>query len=204
MELQKQGVPTMAIISISSENRTIEGVEAIRSYLAPHGIWFERWPLEERVDPNAPAEEILKAYDSEIKSLMAKGGYVVADVVNITTETPNLEVLLDRFRAEHTHSEDEVRFILRGNGLFHVHPENGPVFAIQVTAGDMINVPKGTKHWFDLCKDRVIRAVRLFQETAGWTPHYVDQPISGEFVPLCFGPQDVAGLARIAPKLSVS
>jgi len=194
----------MAIISISSENRTIEGVEAIRSYLAPHGIWFERWPLEERVDPNAPAEEILKAYDSEIKSLMAKGGYVVADVVNITTETPNLEVLLDRFRAEHTHSEDEVRFILRGNGLFHVHPENGPVFAIQVTAGDMINVPKGTKHWFDLCKDRVIRAVRLFQETAGWTPHYVDQPISGEFVPLCFGPQDVAGLARIAPKLSVS
>lgn len=194
----------MAIISISSENRTIEGVEAIRSYLAPHGIWFERWPLEERVDPNAPAEEILKAYDSEIKSLMAKGGYVVADVVNITTETPNLEVLLDRFRAEHTHSEDEVRFILRGNGLFHVHPENGPVFAIQVTAGDMINVPKGTKHWFDLCKDRVIRAVRLFQETAGWTPHYVDQPISGEFVPLCFGPQDVAGLARTAPKLSVS
>lgn len=194
----------MAIISISSENRTIEGVEAIRSYLAPHGIWFERWPLEERVDPNAPAEEILKAYDSEIKSLMAKGGYVVADVVNITTETPNLEVLLDRFRAEHTHSEDEVRFILRGNGLFHVHPESGPVFAIQVTAGDMINVPKGTKHWFDLCKDRVIRAVRLFQETAGWTPHYVEQPISGEFVPLCFGPQDVAGLARIAPKLSVS
>lgn len=194
----------MAIISIPSEKRTIEDVEAIRSYLAPHGIWFERWPLEERVDPNAPPEEILKAYDPEIKSLMAKGGYVVADVVNITTETPNLEALLDRFRAEHTHSEDEVRFILRGNGLFHVHPENGPVFAIQVTAGDMINVPKGTKHWFDLCKDRIIRAVRLFQETAGWTPHYVEKPISGEYVPLCFGPQDVAGLARVTPKLSVS
>ncbi|MSR79159.1 MAG: cupin domain-containing protein [Gemmataceae bacterium] len=186
----------MAIITIPTENRNIEGVEEIRNFLAPHGIWFERWPLGERVDPNAPPEDILSAYDSEIKALMAKGGFVVADVVNITLETPNLEPLLDRFRAEHTHSEDEVRFILRGNGLFHVHPDNGPVFAIQVTAGDMINVPKGTKHWFDLCKDRTIRAIRLFQETAGWTPLYVEQSISGEFVPLCFGPQDVAGLAR--------
>ncbi len=186
----------MAIITIPTEHRTIEGVAEIRNFLAPHGIWFECWPLEERVDPNAPPEQILSAYDGEIKALMAKGGFVVADVVNITAETPNLETLLDRFRAEHTHSEDEVRFILRGNGLFHVHPEKGPVFAIQVTAGDMINVPKGTKHWFDLCKDRTIRAIRLFQETAGWTPLYEDQSISGNYAPLCFGPQHVAGLAR--------
>ncbi len=186
----------MAIITINNENRIIEEAGEVRNFLAPHGIWFERWPLGERVDPNAPPEEILLAYDCEIKALMAKGGFVVADVVNITTETPNLETLLDRFRAEHTHSEDEVRFILRGNGLFHVHPEKGPVFAIQVTAGDMINVPKGTKHWFDLCKDRTIRAIRLFQETAGWTPLYVDNSISEEYVPLCLGPQQVAGLAR--------
>lgn len=193
----------MGLISIPEENRTIADLKEIRDFLAPHGIWFERWPLEERVDPNAPAEEILKAYDPEIQSLMKKGGYVVADVVNITTETPNLEALLDRFRKEHTHSEDEVRFILRGNGLFHVHPETGPVFAIQVTAGDMINVPKGTKHWFDLCKDKTIRAIRLFQETAGWTPHYVDNGVDSRYSPLCFGPQDVAGAGPVRQSLTV-
>jgi 1,2-dihydroxy-3-keto-5-methylthiopentene dioxygenase len=193
----------MALISIPEEKRTINDTAAIRDYLAPHGIWYERWPLEERVDPNAPSEEILKAYDPEIKSLMKRGGYVVADVVNITNETPNLEALLDRFRKEHTHSEDEVRFILRGNGLFHVHPETGPVYAIEVTAGDMINVPKGTKHWFDLCKDKTIRAIRLFQETSGWTPEYIENGVQGQYAPLCFGPKEVAGHGAMPSALKV-
>ncbi len=193
----------MALISIPEEKRTINDTAAIRDYLAPHGIWYERWPLEERVDPNAPSEEILKAYDPEIKSLMKRGGYVVADVVNITHETPNLEALLDRFRKEHTHSEDEVRFILRGNGLFHVHPESGPVYAIEVTAGDMINVPKGTKHWFDLCKDKTIRAIRLFQETSGWTPEYIENGVQGQYAPLCFGPKEVAGHGTMPSALKV-
>ena len=38
------------------------------------------------------------------------------------------------------------------------------MFAIEVEAGDLIRVPKGTHHWFDLCADRRIRAIRLFQE----------------------------------------
>ena len=83
--------------------------------------------------------------------------------------------MLDRFRKEHTHSEDEVRFILKGRGIFHIHPESGPVFAIQVEGGDLINVPKGTRHWFDLCEERSIRAIRMFQDKTGWTPHYTEE-----------------------------
>jgi 1,2-dihydroxy-3-keto-5-methylthiopentene dioxygenase len=40
------------------------------------------------------------------------------------------------------------------------------VFAIKVEAGDLIRVPKGTHHRFDLCSDR-IRAIRLFQDVSG-------------------------------------
>ena len=33
-------------------------------------------------------------------------------------------------------------------------------------------MPRGTHHWFDLCGERRIRAIRLFQDVSGWTPHY--------------------------------
>jgi len=178
----------MAAITIPSENRQLTDPAAINAFLAPFGIKYDRWPLEERVDPNAPPEAILVAYEPELRVLMERGGYVTADVVNITAQTPDLQTLLDKFNKEHIHTEDEVRFILKGRGLFHVHPPAGPIFAITVEAGDLINVPKGTQHWFDLCEDRSIRAIRLFQDKAGWTPHYLESGVHAEFAPLCWGP----------------
>ena len=52
-----------------------------------------------------------------------RGGYVTADVIDVNPETPNLEAMLARFDKEHTHSEDEVRFILAGRGIFFLHLE---------------------------------------------------------------------------------
>ena len=72
--------------------------------------------------------------------------------------------------------------------MFHIHPAEGPVLAIEVEAGDLIRVPKGTHHWFDLCGDRRIRAIRLFQDPSGWTPHYTQSGVDRRFQPVCFGP----------------
>ena len=187
----------MAYIIIADEKRRIDDPREISTFLAPFGIYHERWPLEDRVSPDAAPEAILAAYAPEIDRLKAEGGYVTADVINVTPETPNLEALLEKFRKEHTHSEDEVRFILKGRGLFHIHPEFGPVFAIQVEAGDLINVPKGTMHWFDLCNDKTIRAIRLFQDTTGWTPHYIDGAAHSRYTPVCWSPAYVA--AEVKP-----
>ena len=96
--------------------------------------------------------------------------------------------MLARFDKEHTHAEDEVRFTVSGRGLFHIHPENGPVFAVEVESGDLINVPRGTRHWFNLCQERSIRCIRLFEDPAGWTPEYVDDGVHARYEPLCFGP----------------
>jgi 1,2-dihydroxy-3-keto-5-methylthiopentene dioxygenase len=95
--------------------------------------------------------------------------------------------MLAKFNREHWHDEDEVRFIIAGHGLFHIHPQNKPVVAIEVEAGDLIRVPRGTWHWFDLCADRRIRAIRLFQDMAGWTPNYTDSGTDQSFLPVCFG-----------------
>jgi 1,2-dihydroxy-3-keto-5-methylthiopentene dioxygenase len=101
-------------------------------------------------------------------------------------------MMLAKFSREHWHDEDEVRFIIEGRGLFHIHPATGPVFAIEVEAGDLIRVPRGTHHWFDLCVDRRIRAIRLFQDASGWTPRYTDSGVDKGFEPVCFGPAYVS------------
>ncbi len=181
----------MATVHIPDQRRTLSDPAEITVFLASVDIEYQRWPLEERVDPDASAEEILAAYAPEIEILKQRGGYVTADVINVTPETPNLDLMLNRFNKEHTHSEDEVRFIIKGAGLFHIHPANGPVFSITVQAGDLITVPRGTKHWFDLCRERTIRAIRLFQDMSGWTPEYVEGGAHDRFAPLCWGPRYV-------------
>jgi 1,2-dihydroxy-3-keto-5-methylthiopentene dioxygenase len=186
----------MAYIIIPDEKRRLDDPKEISAFLAPYGIYHERWPLEDRVSPDAPPEAILEAYKPEIDRLKAQGGYVTADVINVTRQTPNLDAMLARFSKEHTHSEDEVRFILKGRGLFHVHPVVGPVFAIQVEAGDLINVPKGTMHWFDLCEDMTIRAIRLFQDMTGWTPSYIDGAAHTRYTPVCWSPTYLAAEVR--------
>ena len=182
----------MAAIKIPAENTTLTETEAVTAFLAVRGIDYERWTPDHPVAVDAPAEDILSAYAREIEALKARGGYVTADVIDVKPETPNLDVMLAKFNREHWHDEDEVRFIIEGRGLFHVHPAEGPVFAIEVEAGDLIRVPRGTHHWFDLCAEKRIRAIRLFQDASGWTPHYTDSGVDQGFQPLCFGPSYVS------------
>lgn len=184
----------MAAIRIPDDNLTITDTAAVTAFLAARGIDYQRWTPRHTVDPDAPADAILSAYAEEIDALKARGGYVTADVIDVKPETPNLDLMLAKFSREHWHDEDEVRFIIEGRGLFHVHPPGEAVFAIEVEAGDLIRVPRGTHHWFDLCAERRIRAIRLFQETSGWTPHYTDTGIDAGFEPVCFGPSYVGGL----------
>jgi 1,2-dihydroxy-3-keto-5-methylthiopentene dioxygenase len=195
----------MAIVTVRDSSLRIDAPGGIREFLQPFGIWHERWEVEGRLDAEATGDEILTAYAPEIERLQAAGGYVTADVINVSPDTPNLQTMLDRFNKEHTHSEDEVRFIVRGRGVFHVNPVTSPVFAIEVEAGDLINVPAGTRHWFDLCADRTIRAIRLFLDPAGWTPEYLANSAHATHAPLCWGPAYVpperasTAAVRLAP-----
>jgi len=178
----------MAIVRIPEENRTLSDEAAIAAYLAERGIDFERTAVGADITDGASADQVLAAYAGTIAALKAKGGYVTADVIDVTSATPGLDAMLARFNSEHWHDEDEVRLIVEGRGLFHIHPPDGPVFAIEVEPGDLIRVPRGTHHWFDLCGDRRIRAIRLFQDPSGWTPHYTSSGVDRGFQPLCFGP----------------
>jgi 1,2-dihydroxy-3-keto-5-methylthiopentene dioxygenase len=176
----------MALVQICNERRTLTTIQAISAYLKTCDIEYERWLPSHTVEADAPPETILAAYATEIEKLKARGGYVAADVIDVTPETPGLEAMLTKFNREHWHDEDEVRFVISGHGLFHIHHHNS-VIAIEVEAGDLIRVPRGTMHWFNLCDDRRIRTIRLFQDTAGWTPHYSSHDTAKDFIPVCLG-----------------
>ena len=178
----------MALIRIPERQQTLDGQEAVSNFLATYGITYERWESTRTVPADADGATVLQIYADKIDMLKARGGYTTADVIDVTPATPNLDAMLAKFSIEHWHDEDEVRFIVEGRGLFHVHPPDGPVFAIEVQAGDLISVPRGTHHWFDLCADRRIRAIRLFQDPSGWTPHYTSSGVDANFQPVCFGP----------------
>ena len=182
----------MAVVTILNEDKKLTNLGEIAASLASHGIDYERWTPSQPISDDASPETILNAYSREIDALKQRGGYVTADVIDVSSSTPGLDAMLAKFNREHWHDEDEVRFIIAGHGLFHIHTTTGAVLAIEVEAGDLIRVPRGTLHWFNLCSDRRIRAIRLFQDTAGWTPNYTESRVDENFLPVCFSAAHVS------------
>lgn len=178
----------MAVLRIPERNFQITEPAQIKSYLAGIGIDYDAWLVLD-LEPNADNETILAAYSDKITEAKAKGRYTNVDVVNVNPLTPGLDQMLAKFNREHWHDEDEVRFTVGGSGIFHIHPVDGPVVAIQVEPGDMIRVPRGVHHWFDLCGTKEIKAIRFFQDNSGWTPHYTGSNIAQGYEPVCLGSQ---------------
>jgi len=191
----------MAILNIPDKNTSISDAEEIAKYLEPHGIWYQLWEIAGRVGEHAQQDEILQAFSPEVTMLMKKGGYVTADVIAVNPETPGLDAMLSKFSSEHTHSEDEVRFVVDGQGIFHINPGQGDLFSVEMEAGDAISVPAGTRHWFNLCKSKTIKTIRLFQDITGWTPHYVEDSAHVRYEPVCFGLPRLDSGTRIDSKV---
>ncbi len=178
----------MVVVRIPERDKEIVDQAEAKSYLASIGIEYDSWKADAPVRDGATQEEVLSAYSSEIEELKSREGYTTADVIDINRNTAGLQEMLDKFNKEHWHDEDEVRFTIAGSGVFHIHPKEGDVVAIEVHPGDLIRVPRGTHHWFDLCDDKRIRAIRLFQNKSGWTPYYTGSGVDSGYQPVCMGP----------------
>jgi len=174
----------MAILYLRDEQHTITDPDAITARLSAIDIEYQRWAADRPLPEDAPAADVLAAYASQIDALKQQGGYLTADVIDLHPTTPNLDTMLAKFSREHWHDEDEVRFIVAGRGVFHIH-RGDAVVAVEVVPGDLLRVPRGTHHWFDLCSERRIRAIRLFQQTTGWAPQYTETGVDARYQPLC-------------------
>lgn len=157
-----------------------EDGETIRQTLAEAGVLFRRWAATQALDERADESVILSAYRPEIDRLIAEAGYQSVDVVNMYPTHPDRAALRDKFLSEHTHGEDEVRFFVDGAGLFCLHL-NGQVYAVLCTKGDLISVPAGTRHWFDMGSSPRFTAIRLFNNPDGWIAQFTGDAIADGF-----------------------
>lgn len=153
---------------------------SIQRELAGVGIRFERWEANQPLKPGASQEEILAAYRDSVDRLMKEKGFRSVDVIQMEPNHPKKVELRNKFLSEHTHSEDEVRFFVEGQGLFNIHKQ-GQVFAVLCEKGDLIGVPDGTPHWFDMGPRPRFIAIRLFTNTEGWVAHFTGNDIATRF-----------------------
>lgn len=157
-----------------------EDFDIIRDTLASAGVLLERWQAGHPVTPKSTHEEILAAYDEDIQALVARGGYQSWDVVSMHPAHPDKTAFREKFLNEHTHGEDEVRFFVHGAGLFTLHID-GQVYELLCTQGDLVSVPAGTRHWFDMGPNPEFTAIRLFNNPEGWVARFTGSDIAQQF-----------------------
>lgn len=153
---------------------------AIAAELARIGVRFERWQTTQPLPANAGQEEVLAAYRADIDRLVAENGFRSVDVVSIAPDHPQREALRAKFLDEHTHQEDEVRFFVAGTGLFFLHVGDR-VYELLCEQGDLIGVPDGATHWFDMGAEPDFTAIRFFTRPDGWVGHFTGSDIAQRF-----------------------
>lgn len=153
---------------------------AIAAALQAVGVRFEQWEATQPIAPGASQDEVIAAYRADIDRLMAENGYRSVDVISLKPDHPDRATFRQKFLNEHTHSEDEVRFFVAGAGQFTLHID-GRVYEVLCEKGDLIGVPDGTPHWFDMSESPYFVAIRLFTNTEGWVADFTGTDIAERF-----------------------
>ncbi|MEH7436550.1 cupin domain-containing protein [Neobacillus drentensis] len=176
----------MAYITFQKKEDQIHEQEAVASFLESQEVIYENWDIsklpatlvEKYLLSDEEKEEILNTFAAEIEDISERRGYKAQDVISLSENTPNLDVLLTNFKNEHHHTDDEVRFIVSGHGVFVIQGKDGEFFEVHLNPGDLISVPENTRHYFTLEEDRKVVAVRIFVTTEGWVPIYEKEEVN--------------------------
>ena len=122
-------------------------------------------------------EVVLQGLDNYFEQLKQTAGYQERDLIVLHPDTPNLDGLLAKFNRVHTHADDEVRYIIDGEGVFGFVRPDGSQIELTIQPEEYINVPAKAEHWFHLTSARRVKAVRYFSNTEGWVPEYTGREV---------------------------
>jgi 1,2-dihydroxy-3-keto-5-methylthiopentene dioxygenase len=176
----------MAYIQFQQSGKQIHNQDEVAAFLDSQEVIYEHWDItklpnelqEKYILSDEEKNHILSAFDEEIKEISIKRGYKAQDVISLSENTPNLETLLVNFQKEHHHTDDEVRFIVSGHGVFIIQGKDGQFFEVHLNPGDLISVPPNIRHYFTLEENRKVVAIRIFVTTEGWVPIYEKEEAS--------------------------
>jgi len=175
----------MSILTLYSDNgaraaESIHDFDRVAATLSGLGVAFERWAAECELPEDAAQHAVLAAYAEPVARLKELYGFQSADVISVGPAHPQKDALRAKFLDEHTHSDFEVRFFVEGRGLFYLHPDE-QVYAVLCEKGDLISVPAGVKHWFDMGAEPDLKCIRLFTTPEGWVAEFTGSGIADRF-----------------------
>ena len=153
---------------------------AIAETLGKLGVQFERWDAGRPLPPDASQEDVLAAYDAAVQALNRKFAFQSIDVVALRPDHPQKTEMRQKFLAEHTHADFEIRFFVDGSGLFYLHIDD-KVYLMMCEKGDLISVPANTTHWFDMGANPNFKCIRFFTTAQGWVGDFTGNDIAAHF-----------------------
>lgn len=152
----------------------------IAEILRDLGVELRLWPTVDRIQPGAEAKDVLAAYAEPISALKSEFGFESVDVVSMGPDHPARVEARQKFLAEHTHADYEMRFFVAGGGMFYIR-QGARVFLLLCTAGDLISVPAGMPHWFDMSESPNFVAIRFFTTADGWVAKFTGDDIAERY-----------------------
>jgi 1,2-dihydroxy-3-keto-5-methylthiopentene dioxygenase len=172
----------LSVYSASAQGtpETVSDFDAIADRLKSIGVQFERWNAGHALAADADQDAVLAAYRDAIDTLNRQYGFQSIDVVSLNPDHPEKSALRQKFLAEHTHADFEVRFFVEGRGLFYLHIED-KVYLVLCERGDLISVPANTRHWFDMGENPQFKCIRFFTTADGWEGHFTGSDIATRF-----------------------
>lgn len=175
----------MSLLTVYPDDQPRQGTRFadfndIKNLLSEIGVKFERWSAECELTPDAGQDAIFKAYQKPIDKLKDLYGFQSVDVISLNPDNPDKAAFRQKFLAEHTHDDFEVRFFIEGCGLFYLHV-NQKVYAVLCEQGDLISVPANTTHWFDMGENPSFKTIRLFTTPEGWVAKFTGSEIANTF-----------------------
>ncbi len=166
--------------SAAGQPEVIKDHAAIATQLKNIGVQFEQWQATQPLAAGADQAAVTAAYQASIDDLNAQYGFQLVDVVALRPDHPDKASFRQKFLAEHTHADFEVRFFVEGSGLFYLHVDD-KVYLVLCEKGDLISVPANTTHWFDMGENPDFKCIRLFTTQDGWVGEFTGSDIATRF-----------------------
>ncbi|WP_455827053.1 1,2-dihydroxy-3-keto-5-methylthiopentene dioxygenase [Pseudomonas graminis] len=168
-------VAVYPVASPDTPNKVLTHFDDIAATLAELGVRFERWqpaPIEK----GASDAQMIAAYQAQIDAL----GYAGVEVLSVTSDHPQKDELRAQFLDERRYREDHVRFFIAGQGLFTLHIGDY-VYAVRCEKNDLLVIPAGMAHWFDMGENPHFVALQLFDSAQGGVPELTGTELARQF-----------------------
>lgn len=110
----------------------------------------------------------------ELNKIAAERDYKNRDEVTLNLDSfgNDLEAFnnkMKQFYKEHYHEDEEIRYIVEGEGYFDVRNKHDRWIRTKLVKNDLLILPAGIYHRFTLTSDkREVKAVRLFKDEPKW------------------------------------